>query len=99
MAKKPKDEVDSTDDAGSGSEALPCPICEHQAARPNDADLARIAEKRGQEKTGFIISLALCLVALAAFFVWVHMLGNPHVNAQENGPGFYGPLAVAILAF
>src|SRR5438876_1061941 len=57
-------------DTGVPSESLTCPICEHQAARPNDADLARIAEKRSKEKTAFIVSLVMALVSLASFGVW-----------------------------
>ncbi|HZU96649.1 MAG TPA: hypothetical protein VFF73_08165 [Planctomycetota bacterium] len=86
-------------DSGVKSDVLTCPICEHQAARPDDAQLAIIAEKRGQEKKNFMVGLILCVVSMAAFAVWIWLLRNPHTNATENGPGFYGPVAVSGLAY
>lgn len=86
-------------DSGVRSDVLTCPICEHQAARPDDAQLAIIAEKRKQEKTNFMIGLVLCLVSVGAFFVWIWVLRNPHNNSQENNAAFYGPMAVSLLTY
>jgi hypothetical protein len=81
------------------SDTLTCPICEHQASRPDDAQLAVIAEKRKQEKTNFSIALGLCLGSLLFFMIWVLALRNPHTNAHEAGAMFYGPGVVALLLF
>jgi cobalamin biosynthesis Mg chelatase CobN len=86
-------------DSGVPSPVLTCPICEHQAARPDDAQLAVIAEKRKQESTNFKLGLILCVVSVVAFGVWIWLLRNPHTNANENGPAFYGPMAVSLLAY
>ena len=86
-------------DSGVASPVLTCPICEHQAARPDDAQLAVIAEKRKQESTNFKLGLFLCVVSVVAFGVWIWVLRNPHTNANENGPAFYGPMAVSLLAY
>lgn len=86
-------------DSGVASPVLTCPICEHQAARPDDAQLAVIAEKRKQESTNFKMGLILCVVSVVAFGVWIWLLRNPHTNANENGPAFYGPMAVSLLSY
>lgn len=86
-------------DSGVPSDVLTCPICEHQAARPDDAQLAVIAEKRKQESTNFMIGLVLCTVSVIAFGVWIWLLRNPHTNANENGGAFYGPMAVSLLSY
>jgi hypothetical protein len=86
-------------DSGVRSDVLTCPICEHQAARPDDAQLAVIAEKRKQESTNFLIGLVLCIVSVLAFFLWIWMLRNPHTNANENGGAFYGPMAISLLTY
>ncbi len=86
-------------DSGVASPVLTCPICEHQAARPDDAQLAVIAEKRKQESTNFKLGLSLCVVSVVAFGVWIWLLRNPHTNANDNGPAFYGPVAVSLLAY
>lgn len=81
------------------SESLTCPICEHQAARPDDAQLAVIAEKRKQEKTNFTISFALCFLAMASFSFWIMAMRNPHTNAHDNGALYYGPVFLSGLLF
>jgi hypothetical protein len=86
-------------DSGVSSDVLTCPVCEHQAARPDDAQLAIIASHRSSEKTNFMISLILCLVSLGAFFFWINALRNPHTNANENNALFYGPSVIAGLCY
>ena len=86
-------------DSGVSSDVLTCPICEHQAARPDDAQLAIIAQNRSNEKKNFMIGLILCLVSIGAFGVWIWVLRNPHNNSQENNAAFYGPMVVSLLTY
>jgi hypothetical protein len=86
-------------DSGVFSDVLTCPICEHQAARPDDAQLAIIAQNRSDEKKNFMIGLILCLVSVGAFGVWIWVLRNPHNNSQENNAAFYGPMVISLLTY
>ncbi|RMG15896.1 MAG: hypothetical protein D6731_07340 [Planctomycetota bacterium] len=82
-------------DTGVRSETLVCPVCEHSAARPDDATLHRISSLRKGEKTNATIGLALTIVAAGSYLAWVLLLNNP--ANQSDAALFWGPLGVAIL--
>jgi hypothetical protein len=82
-------------DTGVKSDTLTCPVCEHTAARPDDATLARIESVRKAEKTNLTIGLALSGLSAAAMVAWQALMTNP-VNAHEGGL-FWGPLGLFFL--
>ena len=80
-------------DTGVRTDALVCPVCEHSAARPDDATLHRISTLRKEERTSFMITLMLTLIATGSFGAWGAMVGDP-ANAAKSEL-FWGPLGVA----
>jgi hypothetical protein len=81
-------------DSGVGTKKLTCPVCEHQAARPDDALLHKIGELRSAEKKALTLSLGLVAFGLCLMLLWVFLSRNPH---GHEGAAFWGPLAVGLL--
>jgi hypothetical protein len=83
-------------DTGVKTDTLTCPVCEHTAQRPSDADLHHNSAKRRREKTNFMITLILTLVGGGSYGLWALLMTNP-ANA-DDGAMFWGPMGVAILS-
>jgi hypothetical protein len=86
-----------TYDTGSTATEIVCPVCEHSAGKPQDADLHHIADKRRGEKKSFITVFAIWFVGALGWGSWAVLAQNP-VHAADNGM-FWGPAGVGILAF
>jgi hypothetical protein len=83
-------------DTGVKTDSLTCPVCEHTASRPNDAELHHISSMRKAERTNFMIAAILFGVAGASVSAWSLLMKNP-ANSMDGGL-FWGPLSVAILS-
>jgi hypothetical protein len=86
-----------TYDTGSAATEIVCPVCEHSAGKPQDADLHHIADKRRSEKKSFMMVFIIWLVGAIGWGAWIVLAQNP-VHAADNGI-FWGPLAIGLLAF
>lgn len=86
-----------TYDTGSTATEIVCPVCEHSAGKPQDADLHHIADKRRSEKKSFLTVFVIWAVGAFGFAGWAVLAQNP-VHAADNGM-FWGPLGVGLLAF
>lgn len=83
-------------DTGVKSDSLTCPVCEHEAGRPEDAQLHHIAERRRQEKGAQTMAVLFVVVGLLGFAAWVVMISDPANHADQGK--FWGPLAVSFLS-
>jgi hypothetical protein len=81
-------------DSGVATKNLTCPVCEHQAARPDDALLHKINELRSAEKKALTLSLGLVALGLCLMLAWALLSRNPH---NHDGVAFWGPLGVGLL--
>jgi hypothetical protein len=82
-------------DSGVAAKVLTCPVCEHQAARPDDALLHKINDLRSAEKIGFMMSVGLTGFGFFFMVVWAMLGKNPH---NHDGAAFWAPLAIGLLA-
>lgn len=83
-------------DTGVQSDSLTCPVCEHVAGRPGDAELHKIAECRRQEASAQMLALIFVGVGLAGFAAWAVLMADPANHA--DGGKFWGPLGVSLLS-
>lgn len=81
-------------DSGVRAQVLTCPVCEHQAARPDDALLHKINDLRSAEKSGAMMSVGLVTFGFVLMLVWVFLGRNPH---NHEGAPFWGPVLGGVL--
>lgn len=86
-----------TYDTGSAATEIVCPVCEHSAGKPQDADLHHIADKRRSEKKSFLTVFIIWLIGAIGWGAWAVLAQSP-VHAADNAM-FWGPAGVGILAF
>ena len=80
-------------DTGVKTDSLVCPVCEHSADRPSDADLHKVSTNRKSERTNFMIAMGLGGVSGISYSAWAVLMENP-ANALEGGL-FFGPIGVS----
>jgi hypothetical protein len=83
-------------DSGVNSDTLTCPVCEHMAERPDDAELHDNAKKRAEEKMNFLLCLIATIVGMGGFGAFLFLSRTP--ETAKDDAMFWGPIGAGFAA-
>ncbi len=84
-------------DNGIDGDEIVCPVCEHAADRPDEAQIARISEMRANEKKGFLKAFITFVIAMVGYLSWIGIADSAWYitqTADNQNYLFWGPIAI-----